>query len=138
METGAVRVVKLVCAVDAGRVLNPVLSEGQVQGGMTQGLGAGISEEVLYTPQGQLLTTTFSDYHIYNAAEMPEMQTYFVQGENIASGVFGAKSLGEVARSGVAPALANAVADALGFRVRQLPLTPERMLRAIHAQNTKR
>ena len=138
METGAVRVVKLVCAVDAGRVLNPVLSEGQVQGGMTQGLGAGISEEVLYTPQGQLLTTTFSDYHIYNAAEMPEMQTYFVQGENIASGVFGAKSLGEVARSWVAPALANAVADALGFRVRQLPLTPERMLRAIHAQNTKR
>ncbi|GAC1356709.1 MAG: molybdopterin-dependent oxidoreductase [Ktedonobacteraceae bacterium] len=135
-ETGALRVVKLIAAVDGGRSMNPLLAEVQVQGSMAQGLGAAVSEEVLYNQQGQLLTTTFSDYHIYNAAEMPEMQTHLIQSGDTA-GIFGAKSVVEVARSGVAPAIANAVADALGFRVRQLPLTPERILRAIHAHNAK-
>ncbi len=131
-ETGAVRVVKLITALDAGRVIHPSLAEVQVQGRMVQGLGLGISEEVLYDAQGQVLTATFNDYHIYNAAEMPEMQTYLLQNETASIGVFGAKSVVEVAQSGVAPAIANAVADALGFRIRQLPLTPERLLRAIH------
>ncbi len=132
-ETGAVRVIKLITALDAGRVIHPALAEAQVQGSVMQGLGLGISDEVFYDAQGQVLTTTFTDYHIYNAAEMPEMQTYLLQNETAATGVFGAKSVVEVAQSGVAPAIANAVADALGFRVRQLPLTPERVLRAIHA-----
>ena len=100
---------------------------------MVQGLGLGVSEEVLCDTQGRVLTTTFSDYHIYNAAEMPEMQTYLLQDETASTGVFGAKSVVEVAQSGVAPAIANAVADALGYRIRQLPLTPERILRAIHS-----
>jgi len=97
-----------------------------------------ISEEMLYDAQGQPLTSTLRDYHIYNALEMPELQTYLIQNGDITSGAFGAKSVVEVARSGVAPAVANAVADALGMRIRQLPLTPERVLRAIHAKNAKR
>ncbi len=131
-ETGAVRVVKLIAALDAGRVIHPSLAEAQVQGSLIQGLGLGMSEEVLYDAQGQVLTTTLSDYHIYNAAEMPELQTYLLQNETATTGVFGAKSVVEVAQTGVAPAIANAVADALGLRIRQLPLTPERILRAIH------
>ena len=131
-ETGAVRVVKLIAALDAGRVIHPSLAEVQMQGSMVQGLGLGISEEVLYDAQGQVLTETFNDYHIYNAAEMPEMQTYLLQNETASIGVFGVKSVIEVAQSGVAPAITNAVADALGYRIRQLPLTPERLLRAIH------
>jgi len=131
-ETGAVRVVTLITALDAGRVLHPSLAEAQVQGSVVQGLGLGVSEEVLYDAQGKVLTTTLSDYHIFNAAEVPEMQTYLLQNETASLGVFGAKSVVEVAQSGVAPAIANAVADALGFRIRQLPLTPERVLRAIY------
>ncbi len=137
-ETGAVRVVKLVSAIDAGYSINPLLTEGQVQGSMTQGLGAAISEEVLYNSQGQLLTTTLSDYHICNSVEMPEMQVFLIQSETPTADNFGAISVVEVARNGVAPAIANAVADALGFRMRQIPFTPERLLRAIHAQNVKR
>ncbi|GAC1421907.1 MAG: xanthine dehydrogenase family protein molybdopterin-binding subunit [Ktedonobacteraceae bacterium] len=137
-ETGAVRVVKLITALDAGRVIHPALVEAQVQGSVVQGLGLGISEEVLQDAQGQLVTTLLSDYHIYNAAEIPEMQTYLLQNETASIGIFGAKSVVEVAQSGVAPAIANALADALGFRVRQLPLTPERILRAIHTYNAKR
>ncbi len=133
-ETGAVRVVKLIAAVDGGRIINPALAEGQIQGSMTQGLGMCTSEEMLYDAQGQPLTRTLRDYHIYNALEMPELLTYLIQSGAITSGAFGAKSVVEVARSGVAPAIANAVADALGFRIRQLPLTPERVLRAIHAK----
>ncbi len=138
IETGAVRVVKLIAALDAGRVIHPSLAQTQIQGSMVQGLGLSTSEEVLYDAQGQVLVKTLSDYHIYNAAEIPELQTYFVQNEAASTGVFGAKSLLEVAQNGVAPAIANAVADALGFPIRQLPLTPERVLRAIHTYNAKR
>ncbi|GAC1642474.1 MAG: xanthine dehydrogenase family protein molybdopterin-binding subunit [Ktedonobacteraceae bacterium] len=137
-ETGAMRVIKLVTALDAGFVIHPSLAEGQMQGSVAQGLGVATSEDVVYDQYGQLLTATLSDYHIYNAAEMPELQTYFIYSETNASRVFGAKSVVEVARNGVAPAIANAVADALGFRIHQLPLTPEHILRALYMQNSKR
>lgn len=137
-ETGAIRIVKLIAAVDAGRVVNPMLAETQIQGSMAQGLGLSTSEEMLYNSQGQALTKTLCDYHIYNAAEMPELQTYLIQSGETTTGAFGGRAVAEAVRSGVAPAIANAVADALGMRIRQLPLTPERVLRAIHAQNAKR
>ncbi len=136
-ETGAIRVVKLIAAVDAGRVINPLLAETQIQGSMAQGLGMSTSEEMLYDAQGQPLPRTLRDYHLYNATEMPEMQIYFVQSGETTIGPFGAKAVAEAVRSGVAPAIANAVADALGIRIRQLPLTPERVLRAIHMRNAK-
>jgi putative selenate reductase molybdopterin-binding subunit len=139
-----VRVLKVVSAVDAGRVLNPLLMERQIQSGVTQGLNAGLCEELLYDQKGQpqgiaptLLTTNFQDYHIYNTLDMPELQTYLVETTNYV-GPFGAKSVAEISLYGAAPALANAIADALGIRLHQLPLTPERVLRAIHAQAAKR
>ena len=130
--TGCVRVVKIVTAVDAGRVINPLISEGQVQGSIAQALSASMSEELLYSQQGKLLTTSLHDYHIYDATEMPQMQTYFIETYD-PSGPFGAKAAGEVASNMMAPAIANAIADALGVRIRQIPFTPERMLKAIHA-----
>jgi putative selenate reductase molybdopterin-binding subunit len=136
-ETGGLRVISSITAVDAGRTINPMIAEGQIQGSVAQGLGMGLSEEMLYDQKGQLLTANLSDYHIYSAPDMPELQTYFVE-TNDASGPFGAKEVSEIPLNGVAPALANAVADALGIRIRQLPLTPERILRAIHAQNSTR
>jgi putative selenate reductase molybdopterin-binding subunit len=136
-ETGSLRVISSITAVDAGRTINPMIAEGQIQGSVAQGLGMGLSEEMIYDQKGQAVTANLSDYHIYSAPDMPELQTYFVE-TNDAAGPFGAKEVAEIALNGVAPALANAVADALGIRIRQLPLTPERLLRAIHAQNTAR
>jgi len=135
-ETGVVRVLKAVSAVDAGRVINPITAEGQIEGGATQALGYGVCEEMVYDQNGALLTTNFSDYRIYSAPDMPEMQTYIVETSD-PFGPFGAKAIAEIPIDGMAPAVANAVADALGMRIRQIPLTPERVLRAIHAQGAK-
>lgn len=132
-ETGVVRVVKAVSAVDVGRVINPVLAEGQIEGGATRALGYSISEELLYDQRGNLFTTNLSDYRIFNASDMPVLETYLVETAD-GSGPFGAKASAEIPGSGIAPAVANAVADALGVRLRQIPLTPERVLRALRAQ----
>ena len=132
-ETGVVRVLKAVSAVDAGRVINPITAEGQIEGGATQALGYGVCEEMLYDQHGALLTTNLSDYRIFSAPDMPQMETYIVETSD-PYGPFGAKAIAEIPIDGMAPAVANAVADALGIRVRQIPLTPERVLRAIRMQ----
>ncbi len=129
-ETGAVRVLRAIAAVDAGRVINPLIAEGQAEGGIARALGQGISEEMLYDQHGVPLTTSLSDYHIYSAPDMPQMETYFVEPGDPS----GAKTPGAITTGGMAAAIANAVCDALGVRIRQLPLTPERVLQAIRAQ----
>jgi putative selenate reductase molybdopterin-binding subunit len=131
-ETGVIHVLKIVTAVDSGRVINPLISEGQIQGSIAQALGMAVSEELLYDQKGKPLATSFGSYHLLTMAEMPAMHTYLVETDE-PNGPFGAKTGTEVALSGVAAALANAVNDALGTRIRQLPLTPEKLLRAIHA-----
>ncbi|HZU66871.1 MAG TPA: molybdopterin cofactor-binding domain-containing protein [Ktedonobacteraceae bacterium] len=133
-ETGVVRVLKAVSAIDAGRVINPITAEGQIEGGATQALGYGVCEEMLYDQHGALLTTNFSDYRIFSAPDMPQMETYIVETSD-PFGPFGAKAIAEIPIDGMAPAVANAVADALGFRIRQIPLTPERVLKAIQSQD---
>ncbi len=129
-ETGAVRVVKMVSAVDCGRAINPATAEGQIEGGATQALGYGVCEEMRYDEQGALLTTDFTNYHIFRADEMPAMETYLIETSD-PYGPYGAKAVAEIPIDGMAPAIANAVADALGVRVREAPLTPERVWRAM-------
>ncbi len=136
-ETGVVRVLNAISAVDAGRVINPITAEGQIEGGVTQALGYGVCEEMVYDERGALLTTNLSDYRIYSAPDMPKMETYIVETSD-PFGPFGAKAIAEIPIDGMAPAVANAVADALGIRIHQIPLTPERVLRAIHAQGAKK
>src|SRR5438477_2649528 len=137
-ETGAVRVLKAISAVDAGRVVNPIMAEGQIEGGATQALGYGVCEEMVYDHQGALLTTNLSDYRIYSAVDMPHMESYLVETHD-PFGPFGVKAIAEIPIDGMAPAVANAVADALGVRYRQIPLTPERVLDAFqaHVQSAK-
>ena len=131
MESGEVRVKKLVLAVDCGTVINPQTAIGQMEGGMAQALGYAVSEEMIYDERGRLLTDRFGDYHIFQADEMPEMTCILVPSyEN--SGPFGAKGLGEITAEGVAPAVANAVFHATGLRMRSLPLTPEKIWRALN------
>jgi len=92
---------------------------------------------MVYDQQAMLLTTNLSDYRIYSASDIPLLKTYLVE-TNEPGGPFGAKGITDVAFDGMAPAVANAVADALGVRLWQLPLTPERVLHAIHAHAAKK
>ncbi len=131
-ETGEVRVLKLVAAVDAGKIINPLTAQGQVEGGLAQALGYGVSEEMLYDGKGALLTRDFNSYKIYTALDMPVLATILVETYE-PSGPFGAKAVAEIPLDGAAPAIANAVFDATGVRIRQIPLTPERVWRAIRA-----
>jgi putative selenate reductase molybdopterin-binding subunit len=133
IESGEVRVKKLALAVDCGTVINPQMAEGQMEGGMAQALGYAVSEEMAYDQQGRLLTTRFGDYRIFQADEMPDMTCILVPSYE-ESGPFGAKGLGEITAEGVAPAVANAVYHATGLRLRSLPLTPEKVWKALKNQ----
>lgn len=130
IETGQVRVLKLVMAVDCGTAINPQTSEGQIEGGLAQALGYAVCEDMVYDDAGRLLTRRFGDYHIFQADEMPELQAILVPTYE-PSGPFGAKAVAEIPMDGVAPAVANAIAHATGARLRQLPLTPEKIWRAL-------
>ena len=127
----------VITAVDVGRAINPLIIEGQIHGSVAQALGATLSEELLYDQKGALLTANLSDYRIYAAPDMPEMQVYLV-GTDDASGPFGTKAVATVPLYGIAPAIANAVVNALGIRLCHIPLMPERLLRAIHTQTKKK
>lgn len=129
-ETGEVRVLRMASAVDCGRAINPILAEGQIEGAATQALGYGHCEEMVWDEQGRMLTRDLRDYKIYEAWEMPRMYTFLVEPHD-PHGPFGAKAVAEVPTDAMAPAIANAVAHALGIRIRSIPLTPERVLRAI-------
>jgi putative selenate reductase molybdopterin-binding subunit len=130
-ETGEVRVLRVVDAVDAGRIINPQTAEGQVEGGLAQALGYGLCEEMLYDDKGALLTRDFTSYRIYTAMDMPDLTPILVETDE-PSGPFGAKAIAEIPIDGAAPAIANAVFDATGVRIRQIPLTPERVWRALN------
>lgn len=133
-ETGQVTVEKLVMAVDSGVIVNPVTASGQIEGGMAQALGYAVCEEMLYDEQGRSIIKGLGDYHIFAANEMPELQTIFVQTYE-PSHPFGLKAVAEIPMDGVAPAVANAVYDACGVWLNEIPMTPERVWRALHQRN---
>jgi len=133
LETGVVRVLHLVEAVDLGTAINPMQAEGQVEGGATQALGYALYEEMRYDAAGRLLTASFRDYKIPSAVDMPRFTTILIPTWE-PSGPFGAKSVAEIPLDGPAPAIANAVRDATGVRVYEIPMTPERVLRALEAR----
>lgn len=130
IETGQVTVTKLVMAVDCGIAINPVTTQGQIEGGLIQALGYAVSEEMAYDSAGRLLNTRFGDYRIFQADEVPEIEAILVPTYE-PSGPFGAKAAAEIPMDGVAPAVANAIQDAVGKRLRDLPFTPEKVWRAI-------
>lgn len=130
IETGQVTVKKLVMAVDCGVAINPITASGQVEGGMTQALGYGHCEEMAYDSNGRMVNPALGPYKIYRADEMPELEVILVQTVE-PSGPFGAKAVAEIPKDGVAPALANAVYNATGARIRSIPFTPERVWHAL-------
>ncbi len=130
IETGQVTVKKLAMAVDCGVAINPITASGQVEGGMTQALGYAHCEEMVYDEAGRMLNPALGPYKIYRADEMPDLDVTLVQTLE-PSGPFGAKAVAEIPKDGVAPALANAIFNATGVRIRQIPFTPERVWRAL-------
>jgi putative selenate reductase molybdopterin-binding subunit len=130
IETGQVTVDKLVMAVDSGVIVNPLTASGQIEGGMTQALGYAVCEEMLYDARGRPREVDFTDYHIFAAHEMPELQTLFIETFE-PSHPFGVKAVAEIPMDGVAPAVGNAVMNACGARVDVAPITPERLWRAL-------
>ena len=130
IETGQVTVNQLVMAVDCGVPINPVTASGQVEGGMVQALGYGHCEEMVYDEDGRMLNPQFGPYKIYRADEMPRLEAILVQTME-PSGPFGAKAIAEIPKDGVAPAIRNAIADATGARIANIPFTPERVWNAL-------
>jgi len=130
VETGEVRILQSVQAADAGVVLNPEQCRGQVEGGVAQAIGSALYEEMLVGPDGAVTTTDLRNYHIPQLADVPVTEVYFADTYD-ALGPLGAKSMSESPYNPVAPALANAIARACGARLRQLPMTPARVWRAL-------
>jgi putative selenate reductase molybdopterin-binding subunit len=130
IETGQVTVNRLVMAVDCGVPINPVTAAGQVEGGMVQALGYGHCEEMVYDGDGRMVNPEFGPYKIYRADEMPDVEAILVQTME-PSGPFGAKAIAEIPKDAVAPAMRNAIANATGVRIADIPFTPERVWRAL-------
>jgi putative selenate reductase molybdopterin-binding subunit len=134
-ETGRIRVLKYVAAVDCGTAINPQQAEGQTLGGIQMGLGYALSEKYHFDPQGRLLNPRFLDYKFFSAIDMPEVKVILVPTYE-PTGPFGAKSVSEIPTNGPAPAIGNAIFHAVGIRLRQIPFTPERVLRALKNRDT--
>jgi carbon-monoxide dehydrogenase large subunit len=134
-ETGLVRVARHSAVDDIGRVVNPLTAASQIHGGVAQGLGQALLEQSVYDEHGQLLTGSFMDYAMPRAADMPDLQTRFDESVPTRQNLLGAKGAGEAGCHGAVPAIVNAVIDALGVQEIDMPLTPERVWRALRASS---
>src|SRR5437867_9765956 len=141
LATGRVALRKYVVTYDIGRAINPMIVEGQIVGGLAQGIGGALLEELVYDDQAQPLTTTFMDYLVPTAMEMPEETIVKILEETPTPlNPLGVKGVGEGGSSGAGAAIANAVADALaplGVAIAQLPLSPDRLAALIRAKGAR-
>jgi CO/xanthine dehydrogenase Mo-binding subunit len=130
-ETGEVRVEHLWQCFDVGRAINPTLVEGQIQGGALMGLGLAVLEECYpYYPSAEHRGSEFGSYFVPGITDLPKIDTLILENPS-ADGPYGAKGISEMANNPQPPAIATAVFDAVGVWVTQLPITPERVLRAL-------
>jgi putative selenate reductase molybdopterin-binding subunit len=129
-ETGHIRVIHLVTAVDLGVAINPMQAEGQSEGASAQGLGYGLTEEMVLDASGRVINPSFLDYKMLGPKDMPKLTTILVETEE-PLGPYGAKSISEIPINAPAPAVANAVYHAIGVRFQKLPIRPEDVLRAL-------
>lgn len=136
LQTGYVEIIRLVVTPDVGQAINPQGIEGQIEGGSAQGIGMALMEEIHFDEHGQLLNPNLSTYLIPTALDLPRMETVLVEDEE-PLGPFGAKGIGEPATIGTAPAITNAIFDACGVRIKELPATPEKILRELKKNRNK-
>lgn len=134
-ETGQVKILNYIAAHDVGKALNPMLLEGQIYGGGLMGIGYALGERMIYD-KGYLKNGTFLDYKMPTVKDAPPVQAVIVETDEQA-GPFGAKGIGEPGLVPTAPAIANAIYDAVGVRIKDLPITPEKVLRALKEKEGK-
>ncbi len=133
-ETGWVKVLKLVSAYDCGKAINPLMAEGQIDGGSAMGLGSALMEELHpYYPTLDHYPTGFFSYMVPTAKDVPALDSVIVE-MGSETGPYGAKGIGEMTANSEAPAIINAIYDAIGVWITDLPATPEKVLRAIEEQ----
>jgi len=134
-ETGGVEILDYVIVEDCGRMVNPLLVEGQIIGGLAGGIGNALFEESVYDERGQPLSATLADYHVPGASSVPDVRIAHMETPSPFS-EFGMKGVGESGAIGPPAAIANAVNDALrplGAEILETPMTPRRVLEAIRA-----
>ena len=134
-ETGRVRVDRIIVAHDCGKALNPLTVEGQVEGSVYMGMGQALQEEMVWR-DGRLMNPTILEYRIPTTLETPEIDSIIVE-SNDPEGPFGAKEAGEGSLAATIPAIANAVYDAIGVRIRELPITPEKVLATLREKEKR-
>lgn len=132
IETGEITIEDAVLACDVGHAINPETVEGQMQGGMAQGIGMALMEEE-FTRNGNITNHTYHDYLIPTTMDLPNLRTIIVEHPNCL-GPYGAKGIGEPPLIGAAPAIRNAVRDAIGIGINEIPLTPVRIMDALRKQ----
>jgi CO/xanthine dehydrogenase Mo-binding subunit len=135
VETGVVRLLDFVAVVDCGTAINPNLARVQVEGGLAQGIGMALWEDVRHSRRGRLLTDSLLTYKIPTREDLPSLRVELVESHE-PTGPFGAKSVGEIGIDTPPAAIANAIANAVGIRLRELPFTPERVLAALDARTS--
>ena len=135
-ETGEYEVLEYVSVVDCGTTINPMLAKGQVEGGIIQGFGMASKEAVLYNSSGKLLSNNFSSYHIPTTKDVHKLTTEFADSYE-PTGPFGAKSVGEIGIDTPPAVICNAVYNAVGVRINTLPITPEKILKAMKEKAAK-
>ncbi len=136
IETGKVKILKYVAAIDCGTPINPKLVIGQTEGAIINGIGYAMSEQYIFNNQGKMLNPSFGDYKIMNSIDLPNLKTIIVPTYE-PSGPFGAKSVAEVGINGPMPVISNAIYDAIGVRILEPPFTPDRVWKAIQESKTK-
>jgi carbon-monoxide dehydrogenase large subunit len=131
-QTGTVTIERVTTCDDIGRIINPMIVEGQVHGGIAQGAGQALLEQALYDPSsGQLLTGSLMDYCVPRAADLPMLRATFDESTPCKTNLLGVKGVGELGTIGAVPAVVHAVLDALGLPELEMPLTPEKVWRAL-------
>jgi carbon-monoxide dehydrogenase large subunit len=136
-ETGKIRVHRVAAAHDVGKALNPMAVEGQIEGGVVQGLGTGIFEEVIYDGKGKMMNPNFRDYRVPTAVDAPLIVPIIVEATH-QEGPFGAKGIGEMTLVSTPTAVGNAIYNATGIRLKELPATPERLLKHLKERDSKK
>ena len=130
------KVLKYYEATDCGKAINPASVEGQVEGGISMGLGQALIEEIVVDRKGRVLNPNLHDYKIPTTMDMPDMDSEIVDSYDPTS-AYGGKEVGEAPTGPVPAAIMNAVYDAIGIRFTELPLTPEKVFRALQGKDPK-
>ena len=130
IETGRVNIVEVAAVMDVGKVINPMNCEGQIEGGVVHAIGNAMYEKLNFNDKGVITNTSLLDYKIPSAMDMPEINSFLVEYKH-REGPYGAKGVGEIVVVPTSAAIANAIYDAVGVRIKDLPITPDAILKAL-------